>query len=95
MAAVVCAPSGVPAHLADCPGGEESDIYTSQCVPSLVPNSPATPVNVTAPAVTSCPAGVSGAECAGTAQGSSGPQTPPPVPQSPEQELENVSTPGV
>jgi hypothetical protein len=34
---VLTVPSAVP--LAQCPAGEEEDIYTSTCIPHLVPNS--------------------------------------------------------
>ena len=35
--AVLTVPSAVP--LAQCPSGEEHDLYTSICIPHLVPNS--------------------------------------------------------
>jgi hypothetical protein len=89
-AAIIYAPSDAPAYLGQCNGGEEGDPYTGQCVPYLVPNSPAgnsTP--------SGCPAGVTGAECADQNQPvSSGPNMPAPVqPQQPEQQLADVVTP--
>jgi hypothetical protein len=36
--AFVAAPTPAATPLAQCPGGEEHDLYTSLCVPHLVPN---------------------------------------------------------
>lgn len=36
--AVFAVPTSAPAPLAQCPGGEEHDLYTSICIPHLVPN---------------------------------------------------------
>jgi hypothetical protein len=36
--AVVATPTPSAAPVAQCPGGEEHDLYTSLCVPHLVPN---------------------------------------------------------
>jgi hypothetical protein len=36
--AVVATPAPAATPLAQCPGGEEHDLYTSLCVPHLVPN---------------------------------------------------------
>ncbi|MDX1885586.1 intersectin-EH binding protein Ibp1 [Mycolicibacterium sp. 120270] len=36
--AVTAMPASTP--LAECTGGEEADVYTTTCVPMLVPNSP-------------------------------------------------------
>lgn len=102
ITAVATAPAEPPARLADCPAGEEGDIYTLSCVPMLVPNSPAitpaAPVDVTVPSTMPCPSGVSGAECAGAGQGQVlAPQVPAPgqiQPGQPEEQLQDVSTPG-
>ncbi len=40
--ASVAMPSPAATPLAQCPGGEEEDLYTSLCVPHLVPNAGAT-----------------------------------------------------
>ncbi len=84
IAAVILAHPGQPASLAQCAPGEDGDLYTGQCVPYLVPNSPAS----------GCPAGVSGAECNVQSQPVS---HPPDVrgdqPAEPEQSLLEVSTP--
>lgn len=87
--------------LAACPNGEEGDIYTDTCTPFIVPNSPATPapqLDVTVPTSTQCPAGVTGNQCAGSADGPvSAPQPVIPggvAPGQPEEELQNVDTPG-
>ncbi|MGV9803469.1 hypothetical protein ACWDTP_36015 [Mycobacterium sp. NPDC003449] len=97
--AVGAVPTGPPVHLADCPNGEEGDLYTGTCAPYLVPNSPATPAT---PAASSappnlCPPGVSGSECqlsTGDGTGPGQPQLPGQIaPQQPEEELQDVSTP--
>ncbi|OBI76225.1 hypothetical protein [Mycobacterium sp. E740] len=96
LGVIAAGPSTSPAQLADCPTGEEPDLYAGQCVPYLVPNSH----NAAATAVTSagCPPGVSGAECGGTTGNESGspqPRMPAVVPpQQPEEELAQVVTPG-
>ncbi len=36
--AIVATPAPAATPLAQCPGGEENDLYTSMCVPHLVPN---------------------------------------------------------
>ncbi|ODQ91757.1 hypothetical protein BHQ17_16655 [Mycolicibacterium holsaticum] len=97
-----------PSHLADCPTGEEQDLYSGQCTPYLVPNSPdaapAAPAAAPAPAADTtgaspslCPPGVSGSECGGSTGGeASAPQPRMPAavpPQEPEQELAEVVTP--
>lgn len=90
-AAIAAAPSGMPAQLVACPHGEVSDVYTGSCTPFLVPKSPA------APDAGLCPAGVGGAECGGSAEGEVGapqPQMPTMAPPGPEQELEEINTPG-
>ncbi|MBS1690955.1 MAG: hypothetical protein JST91_01800 [Actinobacteria bacterium] len=101
IAAVAVTPA-VPAQLADCPAGEEGDIYTTTCVPMLVPNSPAAatppaPVDVTVPSNTPCPPGVTGGECASSAEGqvsAPAPQMPGQVqPGQPEEELQQIDTP--
>lgn len=78
--AALPAPSAV---LAACPNGEDSDTYTGNCVPYLVPNSPS--------GNSLCPPGVTGTEC-GSAEVRTTP-TAPVAPTGPEQELEDVSTP--
>ncbi|MED5813892.1 hypothetical protein VST63_16155 [Mycolicibacterium sp. 050232] len=79
----VAALSAPPTVLAACPTGEDNDTYTGNCVPYLVPNSPA--------GTSLCPPGVSGTEC-GSAEVQATP-TAPVAPTGPEQELEDVSTP--
>lgn len=96
LGAIISAPATPPAQLANCPPGEEEDLYAGQCVPYLVPNSPA---SAAVPGGSSCPPGVSGAECTGSSTGnelgSPEPRMPAPVPpQEPEQELAEVVTPG-
>ena len=88
VTAVLSAPWGLPTALADCATGEEGDLYTGNCVPYLVPNSPAS--------ASACPPGVGGAQCSIQDQPiSSGPSMPaPPPPQEPEQELAEIATPG-
>lgn len=92
---VISVPSIPPSQLANCPTGEEEDLYAGQCVPYLVPNSPAA---AAVPANSTCPPGVSGTECTGSTGnevGSPVPRMPAPVPpQEPEQELADVVTPG-
>ncbi len=101
-AAVLAAPPDLPARLADCPSGEEGDVYSGTCVPYLVPNSPSTPspapADVTVPPGAPCPPGVSGAECTTDTSGDQASptqaQTPGPAQgQGPEQQLEDVNTP--
>ena len=85
ITAVLLAPTSQHVQLAQCAPGEDGDLYTGQCVPYLVPNTPAS----------GCPAGVSGAECNVSNQPvSQRPETPAgDVPQQPEQQLAEVSTP--
>ncbi|WP_123025979.1 intersectin-EH binding protein Ibp1 [Mycolicibacterium stellerae] len=40
LVAVTAMPGAVVSPLAACTGGEEEDVYTTSCVPMLVPNSP-------------------------------------------------------
>jgi hypothetical protein len=40
--AAVALPATTGTPVASCPGGEEEDLYTDQCVPHTVPNSPFT-----------------------------------------------------
>lgn len=93
--AAVWMPLSPPAQLANCPTGEDQDLYTGHCVPYMVPNSSA---GAAVPGDTQCPPGVSGSECGsstGNELGSPQPQMPAPVPpQEPEQELAEVATPG-
>ncbi|OBG17014.1 hypothetical protein A5765_06745 [Mycolicibacterium celeriflavum] len=95
LGVVASMPAVAPVHLANCPAGEDEDLYAGQCVPYLVPNSPA---SAATPANSGCPPGVSGAECGGSTGnevGSPRPRMPAPVPpQEPEQELAEVVTPG-
>lgn len=95
LAVIVSPPAVAPSQVASCPGGEERDVYAGQCVPYLVPNSSA---GATAAGNSSCPPGVSGAECGGGSigneTGSPRPRMPAPFPpQEPEQELAEVVTP--
>jgi hypothetical protein len=39
VVAVVAMPAPVATPLAQCPAGEEEDLYTGTCVPNMVPNS--------------------------------------------------------
>ncbi|MGV0791156.1 hypothetical protein [Mycolicibacterium sp. XJ1819] len=91
----VAAPADLPTQATACPAGEETDLFTGQCAPYLVPTAPgrsATPASTDL-----CPAGVSGAECTpstGNDLGSPQPKMPAAVPpQEPEQELADVVTP--
>ncbi|MGV0604503.1 hypothetical protein [Mycolicibacterium sp. XJ1904] len=86
LAAVIATSPSVPSHLAACPAGEDSDLYSGTCVPYLVPNT-ASAVN------NACPPGVSGAECTGST-GNQVPPHPQPGPSPELQELEDVVTPG-
>ncbi|ABK72119.1 hypothetical protein [Mycolicibacterium smegmatis] len=96
FAAATLAPVAVPfqAAAAECPSGEEGDLYTGTCTPVLVPNSPAP---VAMPAANECPPGVTGAECqpsTGNEAGPVMPQLPGQVEQTgPEEELQDVDTP--
>ena len=66
--AVFAVPTSVPVPLAQCPGGEEEDLYIGVCVPHTVPNagSPfqAIPGNPSLPAVT-LPGGGGAIPCTG------------------------------
>ena len=66
--AVFAVPTSVPVPLAQCPGGEEEDLYIGSCVPHTVPNagSPfqAIPGNPSLPAVT-LPGGGGAIPCTG------------------------------
>jgi hypothetical protein len=83
--AVVTVPSAsVP--VAQCPGGEEEDIYTGVCVPHTVPNSGASfssiPGNPDLPAVDGVPCtGHNSGQCIGLAEESES-MGPQPVPRS-------------
>lgn len=94
--AATMAPVAMPvqAGAAECPHGEEGDLYTGTCTPVLVPNSPA-PAGL--PQANECPPGVTGAECqpsTGDEAGPVMPQMPGQVEQTgPEEELQDVSTP--
>jgi hypothetical protein len=45
VATLTFAPAAGPSVLA-CPNGESTDIYTGECIPDLVPNSPTVPQGV-------------------------------------------------
>jgi hypothetical protein len=83
--AVVTIPSP-SAPLAQCPAGEEEDVYTGTCVPHTVPNSGASfssiPGNPSLPAVDGVPCtGRNSGECIGLAEESEA-MGPQPVPRS-------------
>lgn len=67
-------PSSTPSFGAACPGGEEEDLYTDQCVPHTVPNSPdaafiTNPANSDIPAVDRGPCvSLDDGACVGLAQ---------------------------
>lgn len=86
IAALVSASPGLPTQLAQCPNGEENDLYTQTCVPYLAPNTAAT-------GNSACPPGVSGAEC-GVSSGNEAQPPGPPPPSPEEQELQDIVTPG-
>ena len=72
--------------LAQCPGGEEEDLYTGVCVPHTVPNSNATfssiPGNPNLPAVDGIPCtGANTGECIGLSEEEQA-MGPQPVPRS-------------
>lgn len=72
-----------------CPGGESQDVYTAQCIPDLVPNSPdpmsgtsSIPGNPSLPAVDGIPCtGGNSGECIGLSEEQQA-QGPQPVPHS-------------
>jgi hypothetical protein len=83
--AVVTVPSA-SAPLAQCPGGEEEDVYTGVCLPHTVPNSGASfssiPGNPSLPAVDGIPCtGRNSGECIGLEEESEA-MGPQPVPRS-------------
>jgi hypothetical protein len=70
--------------LAQCPGGEEEDIFTGVCVPHTVPNSPLSsiPGNPSLPAVGGIPCtGANTGECIGLSEEEQA-MGPAPVPRS-------------
>jgi len=85
--AVMATPvSQSPTSVADCTGGEEEDLYTTSCVPFMVPNSPdgftTTAANPDIPEIQGIPCtGRDSGACIGLAeeQEAEGPQ---PVPRS-------------
>lgn len=93
----VAVPSNAPSQFAYCPPGEETDLYSTHCIPYVVPNSPDSATGTSAASSDLCPPGVSGAECTpstGGELGSPQPAMPAPVPpQQPEQQLAEVVTP--
>lgn len=62
VAAFTQAPAAGPSVVA-CANGESTDIYNGECIPDLVPNSPAIPVNA-APGTNGIPS-VDGVPCEG------------------------------
>lgn len=90
VAVMVTPVAQTPTSLADCTGGEEEDVYTTSCVPFMVPNSPegfpegfsTTAANPDIPEIQGIPCtGRDAGACIGLAeeQQSEGPQ---PVPRS-------------
>ncbi len=86
--ATMALPAAVSTPLAQCTGGEEEDVYTTTCVPFLVPNSPdaggftTTPANPDIPEIDGVPCtGRDSGACIGLSeeQQAMGPQ---PVPRS-------------
>ncbi|OBK74466.1 intersectin-EH binding protein Ibp1 [Mycobacterium sp. 1274761.0] len=86
--AVMATPDAIITPLAACTGGEEEDVYTTTCVPFMVPNSPqddgftTTAANPDIPEIDGVPCtGHDSGECIGLAeeQADMGPQ---PVPRS-------------
>lgn len=65
-------PAGIT--VSACPSGEEEDLYTGECLPHTVPNSPATPFssipgNPDLPAINGIPCtGHNSGECIGLAE---------------------------
>ncbi|WP_082957823.1 hypothetical protein [Mycobacterium sp. E802] len=95
---IAAAPHNSVAPLADCPTGEEGDVYTGTCTPFLVPNSPEAPPAASTPAEPNlCPPGVGGSQCTPSTGGKATPsesQMPGTIaPSGPEQSLQDVSTP--
>ncbi|OMC35124.1 hypothetical protein A5740_08405 [Mycobacterium sp. GA-1841] len=94
---IAAAPTNSVAPLADCPTGEDGDVYTGTCAPYLVPNSPEAPAVAPTPDADLCPPGVSGSQCTPSTGGKaspSGSELPGSVaPSGPEQSLQDVSTP--
>jgi hypothetical protein len=79
--AVVSLPS-TSAPLAQCPAGEEEDVYTADCVPHTVPNSPlgSIPGNPSLPEVGGIPCtGANSGQCIGLSEEAQaeGPQPEP------------------
>jgi|SRR5262245_13851901 len=77
---------GASVPLAQCPGGEEEDLYTGVCVPHTVPNSGAVfssiPGNPDLPAVDGIPCtGHNSGQCIGLAEEAQA-EGPMPVPRS-------------
>jgi hypothetical protein len=82
--AVVALPTQSAPKIAACPGGESEDIFTGECTPDLVPNSPE--VGVTSPGglpeVDSIPCtGGNSGQCIGLSEEEQA-QGPAPVPHS-------------
>jgi hypothetical protein len=87
--AAVAMPAASGPALAACPGGESEDVYTGNCTPELVPNSPepfegssSIPGNPSLPAVDGIPCtGGNSGECIGLSEEQQA-QGPMPVPNS-------------
>jgi len=80
--AAFAVPGSTPAQpLAQCPAGEEEDLYTGICLPHTVPNSPLSsiPGNPDLPAVDGVPCtGRNTGECIGLAESQEGSAFVPP-----------------
>ena len=81
--AAFAVPAVAPAFGAACPSGEEEDLYTAECLPHTVPNSPAAPFSTPAgnpdiPEIDGIPCtGRNSGECIGLAEDAP-PAGPPP-----------------
>jgi hypothetical protein len=87
LIATLATPSAAPAPVAaECPGGESTDVFTGNCIPDVVPNSPepfsATPGNPSLPQVDGIPCtGANSGQCIGLGEEQQA-QGPQPVPRS-------------
>ena len=72
VAAVVVPAAGLTTNVADCVSGEEEDLYTGECVPHTVPNSPftTTAANPDVPEIDGvpCTGGRSSGSCIGLSE---------------------------
>jgi hypothetical protein len=83
-AIAVFAVPGASVPLAQCPAGEEEDLYTGVCLPHTVPNSPLSsiPGNPSLPAVDGIPCtGANSGQCIGLSEEEQA-MGPQPVPRS-------------